>query len=190
MSPDQIVRAWKDADYGACLGPDAGTSLPANPVGPIELADAARISPAAALPSPRSTSRRSAAARDSRSREMRFHGWLPVLHGALPHDRRGREQPCASGRTRRTRTPDGAPNGAPSLTAVLLHDGHALRSVVARRAHARGACGGAPRPYTSNRRGRDAAFQPAGSLACTAAIQRRATAFHRPASPRRPPHRS
>jgi mersacidin/lichenicidin family type 2 lantibiotic len=37
MTPDQIVRAWKDADYGAALG-DAST-LPPNPAGAIELAD-------------------------------------------------------------------------------------------------------------------------------------------------------
>jgi len=41
MSSDQVIRAWKDGDYGACLDPDAATSLPAHPVGPIELADSA-----------------------------------------------------------------------------------------------------------------------------------------------------
>ena len=39
MSPDQVVRAWKDADYSACLGMQA--SVPAHPVGPIELEDRA-----------------------------------------------------------------------------------------------------------------------------------------------------
>jgi mersacidin/lichenicidin family type 2 lantibiotic len=38
MTPDQIVRAWKDADYSAALG-DAAT-LPPNPVGVIEVTDA------------------------------------------------------------------------------------------------------------------------------------------------------
>jgi mersacidin/lichenicidin family type 2 lantibiotic len=37
MTPDQIVRAWKDADYGTTLG-DA-SALPPNPVGAIELTD-------------------------------------------------------------------------------------------------------------------------------------------------------
>jgi len=41
MSPDQIVQAWKDADYAAALAPDAAATLPANPVGAIELSDAA-----------------------------------------------------------------------------------------------------------------------------------------------------
>ena len=41
MSPDQIVRAWKDADYGASLSPEAAAALPANPVGRIDLSDAA-----------------------------------------------------------------------------------------------------------------------------------------------------
>jgi mersacidin/lichenicidin family type 2 lantibiotic len=36
MTPAQIVRAWKDADFGATL--DAST-LPPNPAGAIELAD-------------------------------------------------------------------------------------------------------------------------------------------------------
>ena len=39
MSPDQVVRAWKDADYGEGLG--GAASLPAHPVGPIEIADSA-----------------------------------------------------------------------------------------------------------------------------------------------------
>ena len=38
MSPDQIVRAWKDADYGACL---PAASVPVHPVGPIDIADSA-----------------------------------------------------------------------------------------------------------------------------------------------------
>jgi len=39
MSPDQVVRAWKDADYRACVETDA--SLPAHPIGPIEIEDRA-----------------------------------------------------------------------------------------------------------------------------------------------------
>jgi mersacidin/lichenicidin family type 2 lantibiotic len=39
MSPDQVVRAWKDADYGEGLG--VAASLPPHPVGPIEIADSA-----------------------------------------------------------------------------------------------------------------------------------------------------
>lgn len=39
MSPDQIVRAWKDAEYGAMLTPEAAASLPVNPAGTIDLAD-------------------------------------------------------------------------------------------------------------------------------------------------------
>lgn len=41
MSPDQIVHAWKDADYAASLAPEAAASLPASPVGAIELSDSA-----------------------------------------------------------------------------------------------------------------------------------------------------
>lgn len=41
MSSDHVIRAWKDADYGACLDANAATQLPAHPVGPIELADSA-----------------------------------------------------------------------------------------------------------------------------------------------------
>jgi len=37
MTPDQIVRAWKDADFGAA--PSDTSMLPPNPVGAIELAD-------------------------------------------------------------------------------------------------------------------------------------------------------
>ena len=39
MSSDHVVRAWKDADYGASLDADLATRLPAHPVGPMELAD-------------------------------------------------------------------------------------------------------------------------------------------------------
>ena len=39
MTSDQVIRAWKDADYGASLDGKAATSLPAHPVGPMELAD-------------------------------------------------------------------------------------------------------------------------------------------------------
>ncbi len=41
MSSDHVIRAWKDADYGACLDADTATRLPAHPVGPMELADSA-----------------------------------------------------------------------------------------------------------------------------------------------------
>jgi mersacidin/lichenicidin family type 2 lantibiotic len=41
MSPDQIVHAWKDADYAASLPPHSAAALPASPVGAIELSDAA-----------------------------------------------------------------------------------------------------------------------------------------------------
>ena len=37
MTPDQIVRAWKDADYSAALG--GPPAVPPSPVGAIELAD-------------------------------------------------------------------------------------------------------------------------------------------------------
>lgn len=37
MTPDQIIRAWKDADYGAAMA-ESGL-LPPNPVGPIDLTD-------------------------------------------------------------------------------------------------------------------------------------------------------
>lgn len=39
MSPDQIVRAWKDAEYGASLAAEPSVQLPPHPVGPIDLAD-------------------------------------------------------------------------------------------------------------------------------------------------------
>ena len=41
MSPDRVVRAWKDADYGACLRPEESRALPAHPVGPIDIDDRA-----------------------------------------------------------------------------------------------------------------------------------------------------
>jgi mersacidin/lichenicidin family type 2 lantibiotic len=41
MSPDQVVRAWKDADYGACLDAAGTPAPPASPVGRIEIDDAA-----------------------------------------------------------------------------------------------------------------------------------------------------
>jgi len=37
MTPDQIVRAWKDADFSATL--DDASLVPPNPVGAIDLAD-------------------------------------------------------------------------------------------------------------------------------------------------------
>ena len=39
MTPDQIVRAWKDADYGAALPLDEAAVVPAHPVGDMDLAD-------------------------------------------------------------------------------------------------------------------------------------------------------
>ena len=39
MSPNQIVRAWKDADYRADLAAGAGAPVPSSPVGDIDLAD-------------------------------------------------------------------------------------------------------------------------------------------------------
>ena len=39
MTPDQIVRAWKDADYGAALSTDELSMVPAHPIGAIELTD-------------------------------------------------------------------------------------------------------------------------------------------------------
>ena len=41
MSSDQVIRAWKNADDGACLDAGLARSLPAHPVGPIELPDSA-----------------------------------------------------------------------------------------------------------------------------------------------------
>jgi mersacidin/lichenicidin family type 2 lantibiotic len=41
MSPDQIVQAWKNADYAAALPAATAAALPANPVGAVELPDAA-----------------------------------------------------------------------------------------------------------------------------------------------------
>jgi mersacidin/lichenicidin family type 2 lantibiotic len=38
MSPDQVVRAWKDVDYSASLSVE---SIPAHPVGRIDIADSA-----------------------------------------------------------------------------------------------------------------------------------------------------
>jgi len=39
MTPAQIVRAWKDADYGAALPPEVASAVPAHPTGAIELTD-------------------------------------------------------------------------------------------------------------------------------------------------------
>jgi mersacidin/lichenicidin family type 2 lantibiotic len=39
MTPDQIVRAWKDADYGAALPLEEASMVPAHPVGGIEIPD-------------------------------------------------------------------------------------------------------------------------------------------------------
>ena len=40
MSPEQVIRAWKDNDGNACR-PNDDTPLPAHPVGPIDIADSA-----------------------------------------------------------------------------------------------------------------------------------------------------
>jgi mersacidin/lichenicidin family type 2 lantibiotic len=39
MTPDQIVRAWKDADYCSELASTEQASRPPNPIGPIDLTD-------------------------------------------------------------------------------------------------------------------------------------------------------
>ena len=39
MTPDQIVRAWKDADFNSSLTPDEAASVPPIPVGAMDLAD-------------------------------------------------------------------------------------------------------------------------------------------------------
>jgi mersacidin/lichenicidin family type 2 lantibiotic len=39
MSPNQIVRAWKDADFRASLTTESAAVMPANPVGEIDIAD-------------------------------------------------------------------------------------------------------------------------------------------------------
>jgi mersacidin/lichenicidin family type 2 lantibiotic len=39
MSPQEIIRAWKDAEYRASLG-DAAQQLPENPAGFVEMDDA------------------------------------------------------------------------------------------------------------------------------------------------------
>ena len=41
MTPDQIVRAWKDADYCSELASTHDSPLPPNPAGSIDLADEA-----------------------------------------------------------------------------------------------------------------------------------------------------
>ncbi len=40
MSTQDIIRAWKDADYRASLSDAQRAALPDNPAGPIELTDA------------------------------------------------------------------------------------------------------------------------------------------------------
>ena len=40
MSPFDIVRAWKDAEYRRTLSPEQRAQIPAHPAGLIELADA------------------------------------------------------------------------------------------------------------------------------------------------------
>jgi mersacidin/lichenicidin family type 2 lantibiotic len=39
MSPNQIVRAWKDSDYRAGLTSESSAVVPAHPVGDIDIAD-------------------------------------------------------------------------------------------------------------------------------------------------------
>ena len=39
MTPDQIIRAWKDTDYRSELASTDQSQLPPNPVGPIDLVD-------------------------------------------------------------------------------------------------------------------------------------------------------
>jgi mersacidin/lichenicidin family type 2 lantibiotic len=39
MTPDHIVRAWKDADYSSSLTHSDGESVPPSPIGPMDLAD-------------------------------------------------------------------------------------------------------------------------------------------------------
>jgi len=39
MSPNQIVRAWKDADYRAQLAVEAAGAVPSHPAGDIDIAD-------------------------------------------------------------------------------------------------------------------------------------------------------
>ena len=41
MTPDQIVRAWKDADYCSELASADQHAVPPSPIGPIDLADEA-----------------------------------------------------------------------------------------------------------------------------------------------------
>ena len=41
MTPDQIVRAWKDPEYCSELASIDSSALPPSPVGPIDLADEA-----------------------------------------------------------------------------------------------------------------------------------------------------
>ena len=41
MSSDQVIRAWKTPDCGAYPDTQVATSLPAHPVGPMELPDSA-----------------------------------------------------------------------------------------------------------------------------------------------------
>ncbi len=40
MSTQDIIRAWKDADYNASLSDAQRAALPDNPAGPSELTDA------------------------------------------------------------------------------------------------------------------------------------------------------
>lgn len=41
MTSEQIVRAWKDADYSASLSTSESSVVPTNPAGTIDLSDSA-----------------------------------------------------------------------------------------------------------------------------------------------------
>ena len=40
MTSNQIVRAWKDADYRAQLSAESAVTVPASPIGDIDISDA------------------------------------------------------------------------------------------------------------------------------------------------------
>jgi len=50
MTPDQIVRAWKDVEYGNALPTEEASMVPAHPVGDIELSDDAMGHVAGGMP--------------------------------------------------------------------------------------------------------------------------------------------
>jgi mersacidin/lichenicidin family type 2 lantibiotic len=39
MTPNQIVRAWKDSEFRATLPAESATAMPAHPIGEIAIAD-------------------------------------------------------------------------------------------------------------------------------------------------------